>query len=92
MLLKAPFIKDLLIREPALPYLAVKTKFLSGAERKAAFNQLHRLLKARLARNSHQNMDMIRHNHEVVNRDFPRAHIASKNFDKQARHSISLEE
>jgi hypothetical protein len=33
MQLKAPFIKDLLIRKPALPYLAVKTKFLSAVEK-----------------------------------------------------------
>jgi hypothetical protein len=92
MLLKAPFIKDLLIRVPALPYLAVKTKLLSGAKGKTAFNQLHCLFNARLARNGHQNVDMIRHNHEVVNRDFSGVHIASKNFHKQARHPIRLEE
>ena len=34
MQLKAPFIKDLLIRKPALPYLAVKTKSLPARKEK----------------------------------------------------------
>ena len=61
MLLKALAIEDLHIRVAALPYLAAKTKFLVGAKRNAAFDQLHRLLRSYLARKSQQNVEMIWH-------------------------------
>jgi hypothetical protein len=82
MLLKALVINNLHIRVPALPNFAAKPKLLAGAKRKASFDQLHRLFKSHLARNGHQNVDMIGHNHEVVNGHFSGAHIGAKNFDK----------
>jgi len=80
------------IRVPTLPNLAAKSKFLVSAKGKAAFNQLHRLLKTRLARDGHQDMNMIGHDHEIVNGDLSCAHIGSKNFDEEFRHAIRLEE
>jgi hypothetical protein len=92
MTLKALVIQNAHVRVPALPNLTEKTKSFAGAKGKAAFDQLHRLLKTDLARQGHQNMDVIRHDHEVVNGEFSGAHIGSKNFDKESRHAIRLEE
>jgi hypothetical protein len=35
---------------------------------------------------------MIGHDHEVVDGNFSGAHVGSKNFDKECRHAIRLEE
>jgi hypothetical protein len=92
MLLKAPVIKNAHIRVSSLPYLSAKLEFLFGAKGKAAFDQLHCLLNAHFARDGHQDVDVIGHDHEVVYGQLPGAHIGSKNFDKECRHAICLEE
>jgi len=62
------------------------------AMREPSFDQLHRLLKTHVARNGHQNVDMIGHDNELVDIDFSRAHIGSKNIDKECRQASRLEE
>ena len=64
---KALLIGDAHVRKPSLPHLAWKSKFLFGAIRKAAFDQLHGLLDAHLAWNGHENVNMIWHDDKVVN-------------------------
>jgi hypothetical protein len=67
MQLEALFIDDAHIGKSPLLNLAPKSKFLVGPERKAALNQLHCLLKTHVARNGHQDVNVIGHDDKIVN-------------------------
>jgi hypothetical protein len=67
MLLKTPLIDDAHVGKSPLPNLSPKPQLPVGPKRKAAFDQLHRFLKAHLAGNGHQDVNVIGHHDKVVN-------------------------
>jgi len=82
MLSKAFGIENPDIGITSLPNLPVKAQVLSGTKREASFDELHRFLEAGLARNGHENVDVIGHDYEIVNCDFAGAHVRPENLDQ----------
>lgn len=89
---KALLIGDAHVRKPSLPHLAWKSKFLFGAIRKAAFDQLHGLLDAHLAWNGHENVNMIWHDDKVVNDELLGLNVRPHDVDEEFCHAICLEQ
>jgi hypothetical protein len=75
-------INDPHLRKPALPHLSLKSKLLLQAIRKSAFNKLHGLFHANIARKSHQQIQMIRHDHEVMDLKLTCSYIRPKHVDE----------
>jgi hypothetical protein len=74
MLLEVHLIGNAHAGESPLPNRAPESQFLVRTKRKAAFDQLHRLLNAHLAGNSPQDVDVIGHDDEAVNDDSSSPH------------------
>ena len=81
-------IPDPMILESLLPNLHVRTKFLPSPKRKAAFDELNRLLQACQRRN--QNMDVVGHDGEFMQEIGGRP-IVIERVDQKFRPRLGLE-
>ena len=89
---KTLLIGDAHVGKFALPDLASKPKFLFGAIRKAALNQLHRLLDTHLAWNGDENVNMIWHDDKVVNDELFGLNVRPHDVDQKFSHATGLEQ
>jgi len=83
VLQKALSINDPHLRKPALPHLSLKSKLPLQTIRKSALNKLHGLFDANIARKSHQQMHVIRHDHEVMHLKLTRSYIRPQHVDEK---------
>ena len=92
MLPKALLIISPHLRKPVLPNLALIPELFLQSIREPTLDQLHSLLNRHIPRNRNQQMNMIRHDYEVIQFEFPRRHIRPQNVDKKRGIPIGLQQ
>ncbi len=92
MLAKTSIVRDPHIRKSPLPYFPLKSQFPLCSEGETAFDQLHRHLKTGVTGHSQKNVNMIRHDDEVVDGELSGLHIGAQNLNEEIRHALSLEQ
>ena len=78
--------------EPFLPNRRLHTQLFACPEGKSPFNELHRLLHAHLASDSEQHMQVIGHNHEIVQPKSALRTIVIEDTEKQLGGFVGLQQ
>ncbi len=84
MLLKILLISNPMVRKPSLPDL-LRSKQNSKLIRISTLNQLYRSLQSNTRRRSKEQMHMLRHDHECMERKLPFPTIGKHSFKEQSR-------
>ena len=88
---EAPLIGDAYIRKTSLPDFTHESEFLLRTVGKIAFDQLHGFFNAHGPVNREKQVNMVAHDHEIVDLEFSRERVEAKHVDEQLGHAICLE-
>lgn len=88
MPLKILAVSDSMIRETRLPYRKLRFQ----AKRKSPLDELNGPLQRYLGCRRDQRVNVVGHDHEVMQKIFPLAAVMEENIDEQIRSCVALEE
>ena len=83
---------DAVVGEAALPYFAGKSQLAPEAEGVPALDELHCLLEAHVAGQGEQEMQVIGHDHEIVEAEAAGGDAGAQNVDEQGCVAVGLQE
>jgi hypothetical protein len=72
-----------------LPYLSRKPNLLSGAKRETSFDELQSTLQGD---DCEKKMEVVGHDHELMQQIFGLGAVVEQNFEEELRHSVGLQQ
>jgi hypothetical protein len=84
------WIADAMVGKALLPDEKLETQFLLGAKRKSAFDELNGLFQRNIFRGPDDQMEVVRHDHEFVQKKAAFPAIVREDVEKQPRHFFFL--
>ena len=78
--------------KPALPDLSQVLEFPLQAIGESSLDELHGLFNGHIPANSHEQMQVIGHDHEIVQKKFPCRHLRPQDVDQKHGISFGLEQ
>ena len=85
-------IHDLHFGESSLPDVAPLAEFVRQMVRKSAFDQLHRLFDGHIVADLHQKMDVVGHDHEIVQLEAMLGDKRTQDFDEKVGIALRLQQ
>ena len=89
--LEVLLVQHLHFRESSLPHLAFVAKFMRQTMRKPTLDQLHRFFDCHIADNLDEKMDVIGHDHKIVELDAMLGDERPQNVDEEVGIALRLQ-
>jgi len=80
------------LRKSALPDVSQVLKFPLQAIGESAFDELRGFFNGHIPTDCHEQMQVIRHDHEIMQEEFPRRHTGSQHVDQKHGIAFGLED